>query len=118
MSALYRLDNGPTLFTPAVQAVSGRGSPSLSFVDPGVAVKAYVKSRPEMMTQPDGLVMSSIVWGVLLFDDPSTLNSGNGIKEDDAFMWRTLRLVAQGPPRPMIMGSRCRLWRVDCKLLV
>jgi hypothetical protein len=115
-SSFDRLDNGPILFTAAIQAVSARGAASTTFDPVGASVKGYVSSKQLSAIQPDGLVMSSTLWQVWLFADPSTLNSGAGVVQDDGFLWNSLRLVAQGPPRPMRMGTRDKLWRVDCQV--
>ena len=49
---------------------------------------------------------------VYLLNDPSALNSGNGVRRDDAFAWDqdgNRVLVAQGDP--VLVGST---WRVEC----
>jgi hypothetical protein len=97
----------PETFTP-----SQMGGYNPSIPNSGPMLWGSVQPEYSQRTGTDGLIFSITLYHVFLFDDPSSLNGGHGVRTDDCFRWQGLILKAEGPH--FNVGGISDLWEVDC----
>ncbi len=103
------------LFFAGVVSVSRQGSPVLSHTADGEPVRVLVRPNRVTRVEPDGRVVAVTVYRLTFREDPSSLNSGLGVRQDDKVVWGDVELIAQGPSwLPCTRPDRMPLWRVDC----
>jgi hypothetical protein len=84
---------------------------------PSTGPTVYGSAQESMVTRMTGgnEVIAKSVYYLYFSADPSALNGGAGVAEDDAFRdARGTIYQACGPARRESLGVGCTLWRVDC----
>lgn len=101
-------------FIPAVVTVSVQGSPVTRWPGPGVTVRVSVQPRQVMRLDESGRVISATRFEVFMRSDPSALNGGKGVRQNDRFLWAGRTLAAAGDAVNECSPGSVPLWRVEC----
>lgn len=99
---------------PAVTTISSQGSPVVTWPGVGVQIKAAIQPRQISRLDEAGRVVSATRYEVFLQSDPSSLNGGAGIRQNDAIVWGSTTLVAAGDVVVECSPGTLPVWRVEC----
>ena len=99
------------MFLAAVLTRSPQGGTRSDLPNTGPTLDASVQVGRVERTQPDGMVLVDVVYHVYT-DDTSSLNSGAGVRVDDAFLWQGKILQCQSAS--VNVGGVNALWLTEC----
>lgn len=104
---------GVVTYLPAIHGHLAGGAVTVTYppLNSGTVVVASVQPGGSSREIIDGIERFVTKYAIYLLADPSTLNNGNGVQQDDAFAWSLAGnklMIAQSDPNQI--GTT---WRVD-----
>lgn len=101
-------------FVPAVTTISPEGFPVVTYPGPGTTIHASIQPRQMARLDESGRVVSATRYEVFLRSNPSSLNGGEGIRQNDSIVWNGLTLVAAADVANECPPGQLPVWRVEC----
>lgn len=105
-------------FVPYVETVSDQGAMTPDYSTTGTTVKASVQTQRQERMSDAGVLLSQTTADIYLQNDPSSLNSGNGVRNEDVFKLDGAVYKALAPAADVCPAGPIRLWWVRCVRVV
>lgn len=99
---------------PVVEVMSAQGGTKDTYPGPGTQIRASIQPRQISRLDEAGRVVSATRYEVFLQSDPTNLNGGQGIRQNDAIIWGSVTLIALGDVVAECSPGSIPVWRVEC----